>query len=107
MNRRDFFLKTLQATAAGILVPEHLLKGRSMVSLCGIETEYWGIGFLELVMRQMREENRIRSDILDTSAASAYLHGHDFIARAMVKKVVALNPSLGPLTTMLNAMEKA
>ena len=47
MNRRSFFLKTLQATAAGILVPEHLLKGRSMVSLCGIDpvgggTFAWG-----------------------------------------------------------------
>jgi len=34
MHRREFFWKTFQATAAGILVPEHLLKGRSMVSLC-------------------------------------------------------------------------
>ncbi len=42
MNRRDFFLKTLQATAAGILVPEHLLKGRSMVSLAGVNFQRWG-----------------------------------------------------------------
>ena len=37
MDRRVFFEKTLKATAAGILAPEHLLKGRSMVSLCGID----------------------------------------------------------------------
>ena len=66
MNRRSFFLKTLQATAAGILVPEHLLKGRSMVSLCGVGApEFWGVGFLTAVEAQMRIENRFRSFKLD------------------------------------------
>ena len=49
MNRREFFTKTFQATAAGILVPEHLLKGRSMVSLCGVEVPVYCGPELKLV----------------------------------------------------------
>lgn len=45
MNRRGFLTSALRATAAGVLVPEHLLdplKGRSMVSLHNA-TNIWDV----------------------------------------------------------------
>lgn len=64
MDRRSFFLKTLKATAAGILVPEYLIKGRSMVSLCGIDL-IPGVVTQQLLYL-MRLENEWRRDCLDS-----------------------------------------
>lgn len=68
IGRREFFLQTLKATAAGILVPEHLLKGRSMVSLCGVE--FYGVSFLEGLDEIQRALNSFRTDFVGAAAYS-------------------------------------
>lgn len=82
MNRRAFFLKTLQATAAGILVPEHLLKGRSMVSLCGIvDPEFWGTSALarQQLIDLMLVANEYRSEQLHKFAPYKDFYGPPFV----------------------------